>query len=181
MADPVSFFVKGRGRPKGSKRVVRGKNGRTLLLEQSAKEKPWRVLVGATARLAMREQGRRRFEGVPLDVLMVFGFRRPQKHFLRSQLRDASPDYHTGAPDASKLARSVEDALNKVVWDDDSRVARLEVWKRFCDESEPEGVWVQVDEAKPFPEAPLHPWLGYRRAAGVSLMMPVETQKELKL
>lgn len=138
----VEFFCPGIGRPKGSKRLVRTRRGRTLLLEDSKRERPWSSSVTAAAAEVMR--GRDRFACAPLAALMVFGFARPKSHYTRKGLRPDAPRWHTSKPDASKLARSVEDALNGVVWDDDSRVAQLAVCKPYVELDELPGVAVAV-------------------------------------
>lgn len=46
-------------------------------------------------------------------------------------------------PDLSNLVKAVEDALNKVIWTDDSRIVSLAVEKRFGD---PCRVDIQVEE-----------------------------------
>ena len=141
----VEFFCPGIGRPKGSKRLVRTRRGRTLMLEDSKREKPWSASVAFAAGVAMA--GRDRFASTPLAVLMVFGFVRPAKHYTAMGLRPDAPVWHTAKPDASKLARSVEDALNGVVWDDDSRVARLSVSKPYVELDQLPGVAVAVARA----------------------------------
>ena len=116
-----------------------------MLIEMSNGEKPWRSSVSAVAAYAMR--GHARFVNTPLAALMVFGFARPKKHYTTKGLRLDAPAWHTGTPDASKLARSVEDALNAIVWDDDSRVAQLFVLKSYVELDESPGVAVKVAEA----------------------------------
>lgn len=39
--------------------------------------------------------------------------------------------------DLSNITKLVEDALNKIAWDDDRQVARLEVWRTFATPEEP--------------------------------------------
>lgn len=165
----LEFFAGGQARPKGSKRLVRTKGGRTLLLEDSAREKPWRAGVSNAALMAMR--GSQRFLDTPLAVTMVFGFARPKAHYLRSGLRSDAPTYHVGKPDGSKLARSVEDALNGIVWDDDSRIAQLVACKIYVDRDEPIGVALRAT-ALPramYLSAPSQLEEFYRHVAGVGL------------
>lgn len=141
----LEFFAAGHARPKGSKRMVRTTGGRTLLLEDSKREGPWRQSVTEMGRLAMR--GRPRFLDEALKVVMVFGFARPKAHYLKHGLRPDAPRWHIGKPDASKLARSVEDALNGIAWDDDSRIAHLVVVKRYVERDEAIGVALHVHAA----------------------------------
>lgn len=142
----VKFTAPGIARPKGSKRLARLKNGHTVMLEMSKHERPWREQVAFAAAQAMK--GRERFTGRPLSAFMAFGFPRPKSHYGRSGLKPGAPRWHVGRPDASKLARSVEDALNGIVWDDDSRVARLVAHKYYLDRDELAGVNIEVQELR---------------------------------
>lgn len=142
----ITFFAPGIPRPKGSKRMVRLRNGRTVLIEDSKAEGPWRTSVSGAAHAAMH-QGRERFEARPLGLLLEFIFPRPKSHFTSKGLRPTAPRFHTGKPDCSKLVRSVEDALNGIVWDDDSRVAVLIASKVYASEGESPGVHVRVNLA----------------------------------
>jgi Holliday junction resolvase RusA-like endonuclease len=67
----------------------------------------------------------------PLDSVITlsatFTFARPKSHYWTGKragvLRPDAANYHTGRPDTSNLVKLIEDALNGVVWSDDSRVA----------------------------------------------------------
>jgi Holliday junction resolvase RusA-like endonuclease len=55
------------------------------------------------------------------------------------------PCWPTSKPDADNYAKLVLDALNGVLWRDDSQVVRLFVEKAYCDELHPQqGVALQV-------------------------------------
>lgn len=125
------FRAPGIPRPKGSKRMVRTKGGKTVMLEMSGYEKGWRSVVTAAAIEAMAGQ-------FPLSGALfaefVFEFQRPKKHYTsKGRLRDDAPVYHTGRPDASKLVRSVEDALNGVAIHDDSLLAHITATKLYTE------------------------------------------------
>lgn len=136
----IGFFAPGVARPKGSKRLVRTRGGRTLLLEDSVREKPWRQVVTLMAMDAMK--GAPPMEG-PIVLRLAFTFPRPKAHYTTKGLRSNAPTHHIGKPDASKLARSVEDALNGVAFKDDSAIALLVVTKRYT-ETTP-GVRVEIE------------------------------------
>jgi crossover junction endodeoxyribonuclease RusA len=135
----IEFFAPGVARPKGSKRLVRTRGGRTLLLEDSKREAPWRQVCTMVGLESMK--GAPPFEGA-VDVEMVFFFPRPKSHFTKKGLRPDAPTHHIARPDVSKLVRSVEDALNGVVFKDDSAIARLVTVKLYT-EGTP-GVHVRV-------------------------------------
>lgn len=119
-----SLIVYGTPGPQGSKKAVgsrRSKKGNTVpvMVESSAKVKPWRDAVKDAAEKEILRT-RRRFEVLdgPLVAEMHFTLVAPQ---VMPKDRVA----HTTYPDLSKLLRSTEDALTQGgVWADDARVIR---------------------------------------------------------
>lgn len=115
------FTVYGLPAPQGSKRVVGHakpkpgrKHGRALLVESSAKVKPWRAAVELAARRALGEL--MQYDG-PLVYRMTFTLPKPKS---APKTRRTWPDR---MPDLSKLQRSTEDALTTSgLWADDARV-----------------------------------------------------------
>eukprot|EP00978_Attheya_sp_CCMP212_P033624 scaffold136638_cov58-Attheya_sp.AAC.3 len=81
-------------------------------------------------------------EGPPLfqeeDFLLVFiafSFKRPKAHFTaHGILRDAAPKYPRGVGDIDNLAKLVLDALNGILYKDDSTIVQLVVRKDWIDE-----------------------------------------------
>lgn len=134
MADPVfTVTVYGTPAPQGSKRHV----GRGILVESSAKVKPWREAVkhAALGVLAVGEP-----EPVdpvldcPLIVEMVFTLHRPAS----APKRRTHPDR---MPDLSKLIRSTEDALTDAgVWRDDARVVEHRARKVYIGSPDPDAL-----------------------------------------
>lgn len=119
--------VYGTPAPQGSKKafaVTKGKKGakeytgRVAMVESSAKVAPWRSAVASIATLVTRRAaggpGWVLLDG-PLVVDFVFSMPRPQT-------MPKGRVYPHVTPDLSKLARSTEDALTKIVWADDARV-----------------------------------------------------------
>jgi len=98
--------------PQGSKRFVGvSKKGRGILVESSAKVKPWRQSV----MMAAVEAGARVVG--PVAVSMTFTLPRPAAAKKRA--------HHATKPDLSKLVRSTEDSITDAgLWEDDSRVCR---------------------------------------------------------
>ena len=109
----ITITVYGIPAPQGSKRFVgMSKTGRGILIESSAKVKPWRQSVTMAA-----IESRARIAG-PVSVCMTFTLPRPAAAKKRA--------HHATKPDLSKLVRSTEDALTDAgVWEDDSRVCRI--------------------------------------------------------
>lgn len=112
-----SLRVYGNPAPQGSKKHV----GNGVMVEMSAKVKPWRAAVADAARDV-------RFELLDEELVvdMVFSFVRPRIHYRVGRyahlLRDTAPLRPASRPDLSKLARATEDALTGVLYRDDSRI-----------------------------------------------------------
>ena len=121
----ISFTVYGTPGPQGSKKFVgTTKTGRGILVESSAKVKPWRMDVKEAAESARSSHGDT-FDG-PLRVSMVFTLRKPSS---APKTRATFPDRK---PDLSKLVRSTEDAISDSgLWADDARVVELFTAKRY--------------------------------------------------
>lgn len=82
----------------------------------------------------------------PICADMVFWEQRPKSHYRKNgALKPDAPSVPTKAPDLDKLVRSVGDALNGIVWRDDSQVATLVATKRYTVPEQPcIGVRVRV-------------------------------------
>lgn len=123
----IRFSVDGRPATAGSKRPFpfAGKDGRLHVAvsdNSGERGKSWRALLVDAARRA--------YVGPPLDGPLVldvtFRFDRPRAHYgwkkSRPYVKPGAPDYPAVKPDATKLLRAVEDALNGVLWADDARI-----------------------------------------------------------
>jgi Holliday junction resolvase RusA-like endonuclease len=144
----ISFFVPGIPAPGGSKRFVghSKKTGRAILIDAAGeRNKNWRSIVGIVGSAKMRaELLAMQFNG-PLRVRFDFVMPRPKAHFnSKGDLKPSAPLYHTTKPDALKLARSTEDALTGIVWNDDAQTAMLEVSKCYAGKGEPCGCQVTI-------------------------------------
>jgi len=68
----------------------------------------------------------------PLRLMMVFVYEMPASWPRRTREAGASGTiYHTGTPDIDNLSKLVQDALNRVAYQDDSQIAELIVRKRY--------------------------------------------------
>jgi Holliday junction resolvase RusA-like endonuclease len=121
----IDLTVYGIPGPQGSKKAVgRRKNGSTILVESSAKVKPWRAAVveAALAKYAGTE---------PLTGPLVLrvNFTLPQP--VRLPKGRTTPCVY---PDLSKLVRSTEDALTTAhIWLDDAQVVSTMASKSYPD------------------------------------------------
>ena len=137
------FSVPGAAAPQGSKRAfkLRG-SGRVVLVESSAKVKPYRAMVAVTA---LQAWGRPPTDKA-VQVRVAFTFARPKSHFTaKGAIRSGAPDF-PGKPDTDKLCRAVLDALTGVVYVDDAQVVNLEATKRYGPVS---GTTIEITEMSP--------------------------------
>jgi len=117
-----SLIVLGLPAPQGSKTPTgamrRTKTGglTPVLRESSKKVKPWREAVQAAALLEVGKRQSWSLLDEPLIAEMVFTMPKPVS---APKTRRTWP---MRQPDLSKLCRSTEDALTKIVWADDARV-----------------------------------------------------------
>lgn len=127
--------------PQGSKRHV----GRGIMVESSAKVKPWREAVKHAA-LDARSAADPFWEagavgmafrrGQAVSVVVVFSLPRPSSHYgsgtNAQTVKASAPWWPAGRPDVDKLLRSTLDALGEAgVWHDDSQVVQVvgsKVW-----------------------------------------------------
>lgn len=119
-APAVVITVRGLPAPQGSKKHL----GHGVMVESSAKVKPWRQDVKYAALEAVGDDWTL-LDG-PLVASMTFTFARGKGHYRTGRnahlLRDGAPLRPAVVPDLSKILRSTEDALTGVVWADDARV-----------------------------------------------------------
>ena len=128
----IEFTVPGLAAPQGSKRAVRLRNGRTVLLESSARVRPYRAVFALAARQAWTEPPA---TGV-VAVELLFRFPRPKSHYTgKGALKPTAPRA-PGRPDLDKLCRAALDAMTGVVYVDDAQVAILSACKEWGDTAE---------------------------------------------
>lgn len=148
----INFNVYGLPGPQGSK-SFKGrskKTGKAIMVESSAKVKPWREAVKLAARKAMdeyflssvdvciahKERGETPFPlGRALEVSMVFTLAKPK----RAPKRRVT--YADRKPDLSKLARSTEDALTDAgLIADDARIVEFSRLAKVFPNEDPESL-----------------------------------------
>lgn len=136
----ISFWVEGNPAPGGSKKTYPSKKTRVVSVVDDAKGNPsWRRAVRGIARQNMKGK---LIQHGPLLLIATFYLPRPASHYVGGRrengLRPDAPKCHVTKPDALKLMRSTEDAMSKVVWVDDSQVARQVSAKNYVDEPDVE-------------------------------------------
>lgn len=124
--------------PQGSKRHV----GRGVLVESSAKVKPWRAVVTHAAEAALAAGRADEPPGftpgrlAPLSLYVVFTMARPASHYRTGrhaeELRSTAPTWPSTRPDMDKLLRSTLDALTDAgAMVEDSRVVHVHAVKAY--------------------------------------------------
>lgn len=112
-------------------------------VDQSGHSEEWKKTVGDFARLAMFNakvsmidkdtEGESGLE--PLRLIARFVKSRPKAHFgtgRNSDVRkEAAPEFPTDAPDLLKLTRAIEDAMQGIVYKNDSAIVSETITKSF--------------------------------------------------
>lgn len=111
------------GEPIGKGRARFG-NGRAYT---PAKTRKWEDLAATCARIA---HGAKPPFGGPTAITVVATFSIPKSW---SKAKRAATRSHISKPDGSNVLKAVEDALNDVIWVDDSQIVRATVEKRYGD------------------------------------------------
>lgn len=132
----VTFFCAGTPRPKGSLRYLgQSKAGKPILAGMGKGEGTWRACVSQAAHEAMGDHAP--FD-VPVSLRLEFFTPRPKGHYRKDgSVKPDAPRFPAKAPDWDKVARSVSDALNGIVYRDDALVVVGSVEKRWCDDHHP--------------------------------------------
>lgn len=123
----IEFTIPGAAAPQGSKRAIRLRTGRTVLVESSARVKPFR----AVAALAATEAWRRPPTADAVGLEVAFRFVRPKSHHKSDGSLRAGAPLTPGKPDIDKLLRALLDALTGVVYVDDAQVACIWATKEY--------------------------------------------------
>jgi crossover junction endodeoxyribonuclease RusA len=130
-----------RAAPQGSKRHVG--NGRLVEMSGNAL-KAYRAGVA----LAAKQQTRGSVMTGPVGVAVTFTFKRPQKHYLRGELRIDAPRccYPAKRGDVDKLLRSTLDALTGPVFADDAQVITVTGTVLWGDADQTEILVSEIDD-----------------------------------
>lgn len=136
----VKFRVKGTPQPKGSMKVVQNrKTGRPIVAPDNAKSKTWEraVKLAADRAVSMADEPDVWPLDRPVELELVFKLARP-----------AAPkfDYPAVKPDWDKLSRSTCDAMEGVIYVNDSRIVAATVLLDYCVGGEPAGCFVDLQE-----------------------------------
>jgi Holliday junction resolvase RusA-like endonuclease len=144
----LSFVVLGAPAPKGSKRIVQPRGAaRAFMIDDNKKTKPWARLVSTAAMIAMRDRGVPMWTMTALDCQIVFARARPAGHYGKSgKLKKSAPHAPLTKPDGDKLQRSTHDALEGIVFDNDSRICGFVVDKIFAPAGISPGAYVRLNE-----------------------------------
>ena len=135
------FLAHGIPAPQGSKRLVRLRNGRVMMLEDSKRVMPWRAVVAAAAsaaRIGLNEGD--------VEVGIFARWIRPATHYKKDGGVKSGSPARPGYADCDKLARAVCDALAGIAYRNDRQVARLTVERRWCEEGEAPGALISIEK-----------------------------------
>ncbi len=86
------------------------------------KSKSFKDMIAWTAKLEATKVGLNKPYTGPIVLELLF---------MMGRNRDRTQRYHTKRPDLDNLVKSVKDALNGIIWKDDSQVVKLKAEKKF--------------------------------------------------
>ena len=89
----------------------------------------------------------------PLDIRMLFWFKRPGNHFGSRKgekyLKDSSPHWRAKKPDIDNVAKFYMDVMNTVFFEDDAQVVRLTLEKRYVPAGDPPMTIIYISQHDP--------------------------------
>ena len=145
----IEFFVPGDAKTQGSKSsFIHPHTGKVVIVDANPKTRKWRDVVSW---YGQRAWNRRCLTGDPIRLILTFWRQRPKGDFRTRQgkpsklIKDSAAAFPITQPDALKLARTIEDGLSKVIYNDDSQNVDLHIYKRFCRQGEQPGVNVVIE------------------------------------
>jgi crossover junction endodeoxyribonuclease RusA len=106
----------------------------------------------ATEAVAVATQGNMTappFVDVPLRISIQFRLSRPAGHYGKKGIKPKAPPWPSKKPDLDKLLRSTKDSLKGIVYDDDSRIVRVDAEKIYAAVGN-EGATIVVERASSF-------------------------------
>jgi hypothetical protein len=138
----ATIYVDGDPAAQGSKRLVTLKTGRTIMLENSKKVKPWRSCVSDAA----TAQRCPMFEG-DVALYACVRFVRPASHFRKDGTLKASAAARPGKADCDKLIRAIGDALTGIAYHDDRQIAVLAIERVWANPGQRSGAVINLAPA----------------------------------
>jgi Holliday junction resolvase RusA-like endonuclease len=139
----IRFVVPGVAQPRGSKTIGRNKAGQTWIRDDNPDSAKWMKVVATAAKQCMRAANKTP-SAKPLVLFVTIYRHRPAGDFGTGRnadlLKPGARQYPTTKPDLTKCIRGIEDAMNEVVWMDDSQVVEQRTKKRYV-ESESWETW----------------------------------------
>jgi Holliday junction resolvase RusA-like endonuclease len=138
----LAFTVFGVAQPKGNMRAIHVKGMKfPIVTDSNRSAKSWAQLVahGASDALAALPPKERVVLDGPVRLTVAFYLPRPKK------FKRGVPAAHLTAPDWDKLARSVSDALSRVLYDDDKQIVEAVVGKFYAEHDAPPRVDITVE------------------------------------
>lgn len=131
----IKIFVPGLPVPKDRPRVVRNPKTGRITTFTPQRTRHWESYLRMYVKSALNDREGLPLRG-PLAVTLVFTFKRPKK---------PSRPYPVKCGDVENLSKAVCDALNGVLYDDDTQIVSLELHKRFLSLGKSEGDDLGVD------------------------------------
>lgn len=128
MMNEIAFQIPGLARGKGRPRMTR-----TGHVYTDAKTMSFEGMVRSLAAQAMADAHLAMAAGVPVAVRICISVPCPASYSRKRRAAALDGNAAPYKPDVDNVAKSILDAMNGIVYDDDSRVVSLAVSKRYAD------------------------------------------------
>lgn len=124
----IQYIIPGKARGKGRPRMMRSGHVYT-----DSKTDNFEGAVRSLAARAMKDAGLPLAAGVPVTVSIIIGAVVPQSYTRKKRQAALDGRLPPFKPDVDNVAKSILDAMNGIVYDDDAHVCSLSVEKRFAE------------------------------------------------
>jgi len=131
----LNFILYGKPVAQGRPRAAR--RGKFITLYDPAKSRSWKAQIVEQVRNQLTNQP---LLSGPISLTLIFYMPKPKSLPKKKAL------YHVKRPDLSNLEKAVEDALNDVVYIDDSQVFEKHSYKIYASENLRPGVKIEITE-----------------------------------
>lgn len=129
VAQTLHLYVDGKPIPQGSMKSI----GRGRMIHSNAGLKPWRKKIAAMAMAKIAEREEPWAQDLYYRVTVDFWLARPKKHYLLSGKKSKDWEPVPGKqPDLDKLCRAIGDALQGIVWANDSQIVGMNTGKMYA-------------------------------------------------
>lgn len=138
----IEFLIIGEPTPKPAPRVGKTKTGKTIVFKPGRKVRSWERCVREWAVASMSNHTPFLAKD-EVECMLLFALRRPSSHYTKTgSLKRSAPITPNRKPDLDNLVKSTLDAMEGIVFDNDSRITKRITGKVYAELGQPTGCYV---------------------------------------